>query len=364
MKVERGIILPFIDKLKYISNPKFGGALELNPISPLKLRFALLYWDKIALVESAIFNLEKLSETSAKPEFRAHCRDLITLQRAGVLRLEGLPGKSSSKGGSNVGVPFNYSGVRELYNIHAISHIDTISKLTNDNPGQWACGKAEQPNFVVRADSFLEDIKKLHRLGIGENVDNERTQRITGDVELINCLPIPPINVSLEEILEFKLKRESELIALRVCLDDLYLAIANSSDIPRAKINQIQKLELALRDLEKTTHENWRNRLLKKQTISVDLNLETITKGIVAGAVGSSFTTPLGGLISGAAYSLLSSIKFTVSNEEQLKSRIGNQIDLSYIQEARNNGVVDSSDTQFDNFATMTLVGNPPSKSK
>ncbi|GEM_PF-6574577 len=356
MKVDRGIILPLIDKLSYMSNPEIGGAVEFNPISPSKVRFALLYWDKIALIESEVFSIQGLKATNPKPELQNHCRDLIALQKAGVLKLENHFGNISSIDG------YNLTRVSDLYNLYSKSHLHTISKLTRKNPGQWACGNAE-PNFILNSNSLIEDAKNIKRLDSQDKADYEKPRRITGDIELLNCLPVPPNDIRLEEILEFKLKRESELVALRVSLDELYLAIANSNDIPRAKITQIQKLELALKDLEKTTYENWQNRLFKKQTISIDLNLETISKGIAAGViVGTNFTNPLGGLIAGTTYSIASSIKFTVSNEPQLKSRVGNQIDLSYVQAAKNENVVVSNGNKLENFATMTITTKLPGK--
>ena len=72
------------------------------------------------------------------------------------------------------------------------------------------------------------------------------------EFELRKCLSVPEKDVPLNDILEFKQKRESELIALRIYLDELYQSIIIARDIPRAKNAALNKLELALKDIDKS----------------------------------------------------------------------------------------------------------------
>ena len=68
-------------------------------------------------------------------------------------------------------------------------------------------------------------------------------------------LPVPQGIVPLEDILEFKQKRKDELIALRHHLDDIYQAIISSGDIPRSMTTETQKLETALKEIDRTLSE-------------------------------------------------------------------------------------------------------------
>jgi hypothetical protein len=76
------------------------------------------------------------------------------------------------------------------------------------------------------------------------------------EYELYNLLPVPEADVPLNEILEFKAKRYDELIGMRVYLDELYQSIISSSDIPRAKNTQLDKLETALQAVDQTLSES------------------------------------------------------------------------------------------------------------
>src|ERR1700722_1757097 len=75
------------------------------------------------------------------------------------------------------------------------------------------------------------------------------------DFELYRALPMPMLGVPNEDILDFKARREAELLKLRGHLDALYLGIANSRDVPRAKDAALIQLDLALRDLARVMHE-------------------------------------------------------------------------------------------------------------
>jgi hypothetical protein len=75
------------------------------------------------------------------------------------------------------------------------------------------------------------------------------------DFELYRALPMPVLGVPYEEILDFKARREAELLKLRAHLDALYLEIVNSRDVPRAKDAALLQLDLALRDLARVMRE-------------------------------------------------------------------------------------------------------------
>ncbi|MEX5486294.1 DUF6236 family protein [Proteus mirabilis] len=80
---------------------------------------------------------------------------------------------------------------------------------------------------------------------------------VTGvELELYDMLPVPSADTPLDDILTFKDKRKDELIAFRCYLDEINEAIISAKDVPRAKNMQLAKLELALKDIDKTIRES------------------------------------------------------------------------------------------------------------
>jgi hypothetical protein len=158
------------------------------------------------------------------------------------------------------------------------------------------------------------------------------TDLVSADISLNNCLPVPVSSVSIHDVLDFKERRKDELTALRQTLDELYLEIANSSDIPRSKIASIARLESAIKDITKVSKQSWGNFFLADRKVSLDINAGTISQGTAIGAsVGITYSSPLIGVLAGVAQTLLSSVKFEISFNSQLKDATGRQIELSYL---------------------------------
>ncbi|MFT5033285.1 MAG: hypothetical protein ACI9OO_001217 [Bacteroidia bacterium] len=102
----------------------------------------------------------------------------------------------------------------------------------------------------------------------------------------------------LNDILEFKESHRDELIAFRTYLDELYQKIIASADIPRAKITELQRLETAIKDV---------NRVLNESKIRVALrSMKSVISGVdgvigVAAGVASASFIPFSPLIAGVA---------------------------------------------------------------
>ncbi|ELI5391858.1 TPA: DUF6236 family protein [Vibrio parahaemolyticus] len=289
--MERGIVTP---AQEILSN---GDSLSINGgLPPEKLRYMALYWDKIVITDSNIFGTGVSG-------------DGLLLEQAKVLRKE--TARMSLNG------TFNGSGLAKMH-FDGLSQVAT--QLTQENPGQWAIHQSGDQLVIPK--------------GLSKDL-------VTADFELSKCLPVPLPDYPIDKLIAFKSQRDNELQGLRQTLDELYLEISKSQDIPRSKIVQITRLENAIKDLDKVAKESWGTRLLASRKVALDINLGTIGQGVVSGGlVGSNFNSPLLGVIAGAGHSLLASMKFEVSSSSQLASSVGSQLDLSYLTSLKNEDIV------------------------
>ena len=76
-------------------------------------------------------------------------------------------------------------------------------------------------------------------------------------VELVRAIPVPDQEVPLAEVLELKLKRKDELLAVRFELDSFYSEIAISADPEFELRRKAQRVDEACADLLKVADE-WR----------------------------------------------------------------------------------------------------------
>jgi hypothetical protein len=112
------------------------------------------------------------------------------------------------------------------------------------------------------------------------------------EVELYSAVPVPTPDVSFEDILDFKRRRNDELKSFRSAMDALYQEVIGAADIPRAKLQAIAGLESAVQELNKVFRENFARRFLS--SLKVELNVPNITMGAAGGAVAASkFGLPL-----------------------------------------------------------------------
>ena len=125
--------------------------------------------------------------------------------------------------------------------------------------------------------------------------------------EMHNVLPVPDVNSSYEDILNFKNIRRDELLALRGEMDQMYQEIINSEDIEHAKSMNFTKLEKALIDMQKVGEEKWTEKLRKNLSCEIDFerllewNVVCIDSPILGVAFGalSCFRFDLSGFVFG-----------------------------------------------------------------
>ncbi len=258
------------------------GSLEIRnaggPSMEAMVRERLPYWDQFDLPDNPILGY------GLTPDLE-------------FLRGEGIVQKSNAR-------PANFSGsFAELW-VRAQFEAWRMNEVRQ--PGQWSL--AQQGNAFWAPE-------------------DERTHARSVEVVLYDALPAPGSSVPLQDILEFKSRRASELAALRAALDDVYLEVLKSHDVPRALTSAISRLESSLAAIEKVTSESWRSRL--RSTIKVDLSFPTIAGLATAGAaVAPSLSLPLAvGAGVGAA---LAAIKFEFKQDSVLAKLPSGTSSLAY----------------------------------
>lgn len=292
MTVERGIVVSGLELESTGDSISIRGAMP-----PEKLRYYLLYWDRIVVTDTNIFGC------GLSPEQQL-------LEQASVLR------KQTARLALN-----GTFGGSELARLHNVGLAQVTSGLISRNPGQWSLHQSGK-NLVLP-----------HGMS---------TEVVCADIQLNNCLPVPTASIPLQEVLEFKQRRADELAALRQTLDELYLEVVSAADIPRAKIAAISRLERAIADLDRVAAVSWVDRLFASRKVSLDVNAASVGQGVVtAGTVGVAFSNPVVGLAAGMAHTVLASVKCEMVVSRQLKEAAGKQLELSYLAELKAAGLVE-----------------------
>lgn len=240
--IRRGLILV----PEYTIDPK-AGSLQLRNVGGESMEQAvrerLPYWDIFDLPDNPLVGM-------------ALSPSLQLLQDEGIVR------KTDAR-------PQNFYGTAAELWIRAQFEALRLNEIRE--PGAWSLAQdAEQfwspPEFSVRTRAI--------------------------EANLYHALPVPGPGVTFQDILEFKLRRAAELAELRAGMDDLYLSIAQSADVPRAKTASLERLERALAAIEHVTSESWALRL--RSSIKVDVSLPSVLGAAAAGSVlAASFTLPL-----------------------------------------------------------------------
>lgn len=225
-------------------------------IEPDDLRHYLLYWDKIEYPNNNFIRVK----TTPDEQF---------LIEAGVLQRTDIRLQ-------------NYSGDFSI--AYLFCQALAARKLNESEPGSWTVAQSG-PQLVLPSELS--------------------TQVGALEIELYNSLPSPGPDVSFDDILLFKDEHRDELIAFRSYIDELYLYISESGDIPRSKNRAIQKLESAIMDLDQVANQKWSSKLVSG--FKVEFNIPSILENAFKGAGVAALTgLPLSlGAALGAAGSMI-----------------------------------------------------------
>lgn len=214
-RIERGLIVTSPSSVL----PDGSLYLAKSDLDSQELRSSLLYWDKLAWPKNDLMVVE-----------HEHDDDIMELIRCNVLETPTVPSLRSGMAGR----------------IMAGTQHNALLMLEGRNPGVWSIG--EGVNSIV--------------------VEGDAEQGGTG-MQLYNCLPVPGPDVPLVEILDFKDRHKSELLAFRLHLDETTKAIASSDDSSEALKRAIKDLDDSCADLIAITKEwqfpvtlaNWKSSL-------------------------------------------------------------------------------------------------------
>jgi hypothetical protein len=172
-----------------------GGVLIVDSrVDPLTLRRAALYWDRI-------------DHPTSQAIYVALSADEELLKAAGVLIESRIVDRVQTQ-----------DTLLEAPGRALLHH-------SSREPGQWALAQSS-PDLVIPS-SLSEPTRSI-------------------EVELHDALPIPASDVHVHEVLQFKQRRQSELLTFRAAMDGLYSRIIASPDSARAKDAAVLALENAL----------------------------------------------------------------------------------------------------------------------
>ena len=190
----------------------------------------------------------------------------------------------------------------------AKSHMQAFLDLEAREPGQWSLAQGE--NSLLIRDRLLES-------GAGVLL------------ELHRALPVPDKDVPLNEILEFKRRRNGELELLRTELDGFVVAVNQAEDKAADLEKHVAKIDAACADALRVSRE-WQFPVrLANLKASIEFRpFVTAGAGIAAFALGAASALPastafLAG-ISGAAAATALALKFSADfGWRGLKRRLG-----------------------------------------
>jgi hypothetical protein len=245
--------------------PRENGVRVHGSLDPHALRHALLFWDKLVWPSNNLIDV-----TSGQ--------DIVYLEAAKILERP----------------RYSLSGSIDVESI-VRSQLEEFKKREAAENGVWDL--CQNSSLLLEASGEM-----IPGGGLG--------------IELVDAIPVPDKDVPLNEILEFKRKRNDEFTALRTELDSLGRAINTAQD-PAAELKRtIAQIDKSCADVLRVSGE-WQFPIrLSNQKMALDLKpFEVLAGGIAAATLASSAAlsttyTVLSG-IGGAVLAAKSAIKIT-----------------------------------------------------
>lgn len=271
--LKKGIVVSPPFEVDFRGGLSCGGSPD-----PLELRKYLTYWDEIDYPSNNFIfitsdDIEYLSTTNA-------------LKRTHI----------------------NFQGQMSTDNGNIFIWAQDIAYQENsiNEPGCWSLGQVSTTPYYA----------KQHK---GTGIE----------LELLNLLPVPNVDTPLADILEFKEKRQDELTAFRCYLDEVNEKILSSIDVPKAKNAELNRLELSLKDIDRTMSESGISKVVSNFKHVINTDLSGII-GVGLGAAGIASFVPMSPLVAG-----LSSAGLVTTARSLMVSNNSNYGDLTYLKSVR-----------------------------
>lgn len=243
--------------------------LERTGLDPQELRSNLLFWDRLAYPDNNFIGIGAGSDE----EF---------LLSEGIL----FRPRAIISGGGDAATAF------------AKAHVAAFRYLDEREPGHWSLARGE------RSISFDDD---------------EVTEGRGLMLRLYDAIPVPNEDVPLQEVLEFRAKREAELVALRHYIDEIYLEVERGPDKSLAELSALSKLDTAIADHIKSTKEAPFQ--IRLSGLDIKFDWKSVAIGIGAHQAAAS-TLPLSSsLLVGAGASALAMVSATAGLKKREKSK-------------------------------------------
>lgn len=182
-------------------------------LSIVDLNYFALYWDELVVPASRLLYL-------ALPEEKSFI-DSGFLKRPDIPMLGGY---------------FNSSDVVSMH-ANSLDYFLNV-KRKKEKDSHWSLNIIGNESYNGDCESEIKDSFRL---------------------ELSKAIPVPDASVNVNDILEFKMKRQPELAALHQYLDELYLEVVSSGDFNLSRAKAFHKLSNTLSDLDKLNNEGWRS---------------------------------------------------------------------------------------------------------
>lgn len=250
-----------------IITPLAQGFKMERSISPEELRYYVMYWDKVIIPGNNLVYIGIPEE-----------EDLIS---CGAIERPRISFQGS------------YQGNQVTNAILACQSI-VASKLVNDKSTDWV-------------------IHQIGRAGVYPEQFNEQKNIIR--VDLANVLPVPIAATPINEVLEFKERRGSELKELHDALDEIYEQILSAPDPDLASKKAVSRLQESILTLNKLSNEKFEGS--RKYDFSAELNLSGkdifigASSGAMLGFFATEFTIPLASIVGAIASTIKIKAKVT-----------------------------------------------------
>lgn len=199
-----------------------------------------------------------------------------------------------------------------------VQSILTEQLSKKDNAINWVMHQIGSD--LIIPPEFLEDKRKLR-------------------FDLVNALPVPTGDVSIEKIVNFKNKRKDELNYFHENIENLYLEALKNPDSEIGNSKAIRELAKGIKNINKTTSEAWTRTKKFNFVAEFNLDLKKIALGVASGSTFAFFSDMISVNLAQLLAGVLGCIKIKASYSQGFKSA-GQDKNLAFLSEAYNESII------------------------